>query len=87
MTSPFPRGHRAGAPFMFPLSWPPKWYPSIYLRSPTFELLTQQELEHVMGAHPILQQQLGLKREPTNRQHSAYPREPLHSFNGCSSNN
>lgn len=53
---------------MTPLSCSPKWYPSIYLWSPAFKLLGQQDLEHVTGAHPVLQQQLDLECEPVNRQ-------------------
>lgn len=62
MTSPLPGGHPVGgAPFTSSLICPPKRYPFIYSWLPAFEMLGQQELEWVRGAHPVLQLQPGLK--------------------------
>lgn len=55
---------------MSPLGCPKKWYPFIYSQSLTFELLGLQKLEHVMKAHPIPQQQPGLKSKPPDDQTS-----------------
>lgn len=53
------------SPFMFLLSCP-LWYPLIYSWLSAIELLRQQELEHVIGAHPVVWQQPNLRRKPAS---------------------